>query len=145
MIKNAGGIFVPVFEHDLPRLTRFKNGSQYTLELKITRNPDFHKKVFAFFKFCFEHWSADNTDLQFMDESEQFNSFRKNLTVLAGYKIVTYTIDRRMRVEAQSLAFANMKQEEFERCYTALINAASKHIFKPDTTDTTLNQLRSFF
>ncbi|CND06559.1 Uncharacterised protein [Yersinia frederiksenii] len=26
MVKNAGGVFVPAFDHDLPRLTKFKNG-----------------------------------------------------------------------------------------------------------------------
>ncbi|MDN6833668.1 MAG: DUF1367 family protein, partial [Enterobacterales bacterium] len=47
MVKNAGGVFVPMFEHDLPRLTKFKNGEVYTADFKLTRNPIFHKKMFV--------------------------------------------------------------------------------------------------
>lgn len=44
MIKTAGGVFAPAFEHDLPRLTKFQNGEMYTAEFKLTRNPAFHRK-----------------------------------------------------------------------------------------------------
>lgn len=37
MVKNAGGVFVPAFDHDLPRLTKFKNGEMYTADIKLTR------------------------------------------------------------------------------------------------------------
>ena len=59
MLKGAGGVFSPAFEHDLQRLTKFKNGELYTAEIKLTRNPSFHRKTFAFFNFCFQHWAAD--------------------------------------------------------------------------------------
>lgn len=63
MIKTAGGVFAPAFEHDLPRLTKFQNGEMYTAEFKLTRNPAFHRKMFAFFNFCFQHWAAFSTGL----------------------------------------------------------------------------------
>lgn len=44
MVKCANGIFAPAFEHDLPRLTKFKNGEMYTFSAKLTRNPAFHKR-----------------------------------------------------------------------------------------------------
>ncbi|MDA5609450.1 DUF1367 family protein, partial [Pasteurella multocida] len=110
-----------------------------------TRNPSFHRKVFAFFNFCFEHWSADKTDWKYFDERKQFDTFRKNLTVLAGFREVTYTIDGRVRVEAQSLSYGNMDQSEFEQCYKALINAALKEIFNNTTDENTINRLYSFF
>lgn len=145
MVKGAGGTFVPADEMFLPALQSFKNGEMYSVEIKRTRNPQFHRKVFAFFKFCFEHWAAENTELQFQSEAKQFDTFRKNLTVLAGYREVTYTIDGRMRVEPQSLSYGNMEQDEFEQCYSALINAAIKHIFNDTTDPNVINQLHSFF
>ncbi|MFC1186425.1 DUF1367 family protein [Pasteurella multocida] len=145
MIKAAGGTFVASDEMYLPELQSFKNGEIYEVEIKRPRNPAFHRKVFAFFKFCFEHWSAENTELEFLSEAKQFDTFRKNLTVLAGFREVTYTIDGRVRVEAQSLSFGNMKQDEFEQCYKALINAALKHIFNNTTDENTINRLYSFF
>ncbi|HDR1206079.1 TPA: DUF1367 family protein [Pasteurella multocida] len=145
MIKAAGGTFVASDEMYLLELQSFKNGEIYEVEIKRPRNPAFHRKVFAFFKFCFEHWSAENTELEFLSEAKQFDTFRKNLTVLAGFREVTYTIDGRVRVEAQSLSFGNMKQDEFEQCYKALINAALKHIFNNTTDENTINRLYSFF
>ncbi|KKB01444.1 DUF1367 family protein [Avibacterium paragallinarum] len=145
MVKGAGGTFVPADEMFLPALQGFKNGEMYSVEIKRTRNPQFHRKVFAFFKFCFEYWAAENTELQFQSEAKQFDTFRKNLTVLAGFREVTYTIDGRMRVEPQSLSYGNMEQDEFEQCYSALINAAIKHIFNDTTDPNVINQLHSFF
>lgn len=141
MQKNHGGVLCPANDRDLERMNGFKNGEIYEVEIKKSRNPAFHRKVFAFFNFCFEFWSDETS---FQCEAGQFDLFRRNLTVLAGFKEIYYTIDGRARVEAKSLAFANMEQEEFERCYSALINAAMKHIFR-NTDEATYNRLASFF
>src|SRR5699024_1520477 len=145
MVKGAGGTFVAADDIYLPAPQKFKNGDIYEVEVKRTRNPQFHRKVFSFFKFCFEHWAADKTDWKYFDERKQFDTFRKHLTVLAGFKDVSYTIDGRVRVEAKSLSYGNMEQDEFEQCYNALINAALKHIFGNTTDQNIINQLYAFF
>lgn len=145
MVKLPGGTFVPAVDMESEVLQKFRNGEQYEVEIKLTRNPQFHRKVFAFFNFCFQHWSADKTEWEHFDERMQFDTFRKNLTVLAGYKNISYTIDGRMRAEAQSLSYGNMEQAEFEACYQALISAAIKHIFANTTDENVLNQLYAFF
>lgn len=144
MLKMAGGVLTPLDDEQAEALSKFKTGEQYQVEIKQVRNPAFHRKVFAFFKFCFEHWSADKTEWQYFDERKQFDTFRKNLTVLAGFKEVSYTIDGRMRVDAQSLAYGNMTQDEFEQCYNSLINAAMSSIFK-GCNEQTLERLYAFF
>ncbi|MGB3254376.1 DUF1367 family protein [Buttiauxella gaviniae] len=145
MVKNAGGVFVPAFDSDLPRLTKFKNGEQYTAEIKLTRNPSFHRKVFAFFGFCFAHWAAENAGYDCSDEYTQKEEFRKNLTILAGFFDTVTTIKGELKVRAKSLAYANMEPDEFERCYSALINAAIKHVFAGTKDERILNQLYSYF
>ncbi|PHM52510.1 DUF1367 family protein [Xenorhabdus sp. KK7.4] len=144
MVKSPGGVFVPAFEHDLPRLTKFKNGEMYTADIKLTRNPAFHRKMFAFFKFCFEHWAADKAGLDCMDEHSQFTRFRKDLTILAGFYEQTVRLNGEIRTEAKSLSYANMEPDEFERCYSAMINAALRHIFR-GCNQITENRLLSFF
>ncbi|WP_230580041.1 DUF1367 family protein, partial [Xenorhabdus bovienii] len=144
MVKSPGGVFVPAFEHDLPRLTKFKNGEMYTANIKLTRHPAFHRKMFAFFKFCFEHWSADKAGLDCMDEYSQFTRFRKDLTILAGFYEQTFRLNGELRTEAKSLSYGEMEPDEFERCYNAMINAAMKHIFR-GCNQITENRLLSFF
>lgn len=145
MVKNAGGVFVPAFDHDLPRLTKFKNGEIYTADIKLTRNPAFHRKMFAFFSFCFAHWAAESAGYEFTDEHTQKKEFRNNLTILAGFFDVVTTIKGETKVRAKSLSYANMEPDEFERCYNAMVNAAIKHLFGRTTDQNIINQLYSYF
>lgn len=145
MMKQPGGLLLPAFDTEAERLERFKSGFIFPVEIKQTRNPGFHGKVFSFLQFCFEHWSADQTDARFKTSAAQFDTFRKNLTVLAGYRDITFTIDGRTRVEPKSLSFANMEQGEFEECYSALINAAIQHIFGNTSDQKILDKLTGFF
>ena len=121
IVKTAGGNLWPLDDMDAEKLTKFKTGEAYEIEIKKTRNPQFHRKVFAFFNFCFAHWKGDN---EFQDELKQFDVFRNHLTVLAGYYDTYFNIQGEPRVEAKSLSYGNMSQEDFESLYSALINAA---------------------
>ena len=145
MLKIEGGMLAPLDDMQAEVLMKFKTGEQYQVEIKKARNPAFHRKVFAFFKFCFDHWAADKTEWEHFDERKQFDTFRKHLTVLAGFYESTYNIKGNLRIEAQSLSYGNMEQAEFESCYEALISAAIKHIFNDTTDENTLNQLYAFF
>ena len=145
MVKQPGGLFVPAFDTDVERLEKFKTGEVYPVEVRLARNPAFHGKVFKFFQFCFEHWAADKTDERFKPTAAQFDTFRKNLTVLAGYRDVTFKINGGFRVEPKSLAFGSMEQAEFEEFYSAAINAAITHIFNNTTNPAILQKLQSFF
>ena len=140
-IKQPGGIFHPADDRTVEKLTKFKTGEQYEVEIKRTRNPSFHRKAFAFFNFCFEHWAGGH---RFMEEYLQFDQFRKELTILAGFHDSYYSISSEARLEAKSLSFGSMDQDEFEACYHALIQAAMTHIFR-SSDEQTLNRLMGFF
>lgn len=144
-IKLHGGVLSPINEIEAERLKRFKNGEAYEVDIPLTRSPSFHRKVMAFFGFCFAHWCADRAGLENMDEHSQFDRFRKDLTILAGFYVQTVRLNGEVRTEAQSLAYASMDQEKFERVYKALINAAIRHVFAGTTDPTILNRLQSFF
>lgn len=145
-IKQPGGILFPASDIEADRLKRIKSGIVYEIDIKggDKRNRGFHGKVFAFFNFCFQYWCADNTDYKFQCESAQFNSFRKDLTIKAGYFDWTVDIFGNAKPEARSLSFDSMDQEEFEACYSALIDAALATIFQGADMENS-NKLYSFF
>lgn len=145
MMKMPGGTLVPAFDTEAERLQRFRNNLIYPVQIVQSRNPDFHGKVFAFLQFCFNYWSGEQTDMRFKANAAQFDTFRRNLMVLAGYKDITFTMDGRLRVEAKSLAYSAMEQAEFEECYSALINAALVHVFGNTQDPQVLKQLEGFF
>ena len=142
MQKMQGAKLVAFDDLDVEKLNKFKTGEVYEVEIKLSRNPNFHRKVFSFLTFCFEHWKGDN---DFQDEVKQFDVFRANLTVLAGFYDSFYKIDGSVRIEAKSLSYGSMKQEEFEQFYNAAINAALKHVFNDSKDEVLYQRLLSFF
>ena len=144
-IKDQGGVLIPADDMVLDKMAKFKNGEVYSVDIKRTRNPAFHRKAFAFFGFCFEYWCANQAGLGELDEHKQSEVFRNNLTVFAGYYDEFFAIDGSVRVEAKSLSFGSMEQAEFEACYSALINAAIKHVFQNTRDEQILNRLQGFF
>ena len=145
MIKQAGGALVPSSEIEQSKMTRFKNDGGYEVEIKQTRNPQFHGKMFVFFNFCFQYWCADIHAYEYLDEIEQFESFRKQLTIMAGFKVVTYPIGGgELLIEAESLSYGNMEPDRFQSCYNANINAAMANIFHCSDREI-YNKLHSFF
>lgn len=141
MFKSAGGVLLPATDLEAEKLSRFKNGDMHEIELKLKRNHKFHSKVFAFFNYCFEYWSSEN---QYQCDQGQFDVFRNQMTVIAGYYDEYYKFDRSVRVEAKSLSYSSMTQEEFEQLYNALIQVAMQKIFK-GSNEEIYNKLVSFF
>ena len=140
-IKQAGGMLIPADDYSAEKLTKLKTGGQYPVEIKQARNPQFHRKVFAFFNFCFQHWSGGH---KFQDESLQFDQFRKELTKTAGFYDQVFDLQGNFTIVAKSLSFGSMDQGEFEQCYNAIIQAAMTNIFRT-ADEQQLNKLMSFF
>ena len=146
MIKNAGGVFCPADEMYLDKLKRFENGGLYEMEFKKANNPKLHRKLFAFFKFCFDHYTPENTEMACADEVKQFNHFRKRLTILAGFFDEFINFDTgEIHKEAQSLKWDEMDDIERGECLSAVINAAIKYVFNDTKDENILNQLYAFF
>ena len=143
VLKTPGGNLFPATDEDADKLTKFKTGEHYEIDIKLTRNPAFLRKVMVFFHFCFDHWDGESV-LEYTSTPEQFDRFRKDLTILAGFYKQTVRLNGEIRLEAESLSFASMKEERFQECYFALTKAAMKHIFKT-ADDLTYNKLIGFF
>jgi len=142
--KTAGGILIPADDETAEYLTSIKTGTHLKTNLTKTRNYEFHKKVFGFFNFCFDHWAAE-INYQYMDETAQKNAFRKQLTILAGYRNEFYNLRKKtIGYEAKSLAYENMDEDEFRQCYVALTQAAMDNIFH-GSDELVYNKLVSFF
>ncbi len=145
-LKCAGGVLTPASDIEAERMNRIKTGLICEIDIKggEKRNRGFHGKVFKFMSFCFEHWSASGTAYANQCEAAQFDSFRKDLTIQAGYYDVVSDLSGNVKAVARSLAYDSMEQEDFEQCYSALINAAIATVFQ-GADDDTCHKLQSFF
>ena len=140
-IKQAGGVLVPADDVTADKLTKFKTGEQYQVDIKRTRNPAYHRKIFAFMNFCFQYWKGTN---EFQDEAQQFDEFRNQLTIMAGYYDQVFDLKGQFTLRPKSLSFASMSQDEFEACSNAMIQAALTNIFR-GCDESIQNRLYEFF
>ena len=142
MLKQPGGVLSPADDIAAEYLTKLKTGEVYPVEVKRSRNPQFHSKVFAFFQFAFNYWRGE---CEFQEEAAQFDSFRKQLTVQAGYYNQVWKLDGLgFTLEAKSLSYGNMDQTEFEEFSVAMQNAAMRTIFQ-GADDSVIQELMGFF
>lgn len=97
-------------------------GETFRVKYWRDRNPRFHRKFFALLNFLYDHWEPGELTYQGAPVQKQFEAFRKQVTILAGFYAPVFDLDGGLRLEAQSIAFENMEEETFEKLYKAVIN-----------------------
>lgn len=98
---------------------RLEAGEFFTLTYKQPRNAKFLKKWFALMKVGFDHWEPSELAHKGKPVAKDFERFRKDITILAGFYRATYGINGEVSLEAESVSFASMSEEDFERLYEA--------------------------
>lgn len=125
LTKLANGALVPANEAEAEKIRKIKTGAGVRVTLTQMRNYDHHKKWFALAQYAFDVWA----DLQGPVEHKgqqihpNFDRFRKDLIILAGYYTVVFNVRGEMRLEAKSISFGSMSQDEFDSLYSATIQA----------------------
>lgn len=104
------------------RLFRLDAGEIALLELIVPRNPRFHRKFFALLNLGFEAWEPARKRKTYkgMPVLKNFDQFREDVTIMAGYYVQTFDLNGRMILKAKSIAFGNMDEGEFEKLYSAV-------------------------
>ena len=60
--------------------------------------------------------------------SKNFERFRKDVLILAGFYDQTFDLRGNMKLEAQSISFSSMDDAEFERVYSAVADVILEHV-----------------
>lgn len=98
------------------------------------RNGGLHRKWFALLKFGFEHWDAPLV-INGQEVEKNKDTFREWVTVRCGYYTMNATPDGKMRVEAKSIAWDKMGDEEFTELYENTKNLFWKTFFQNYTEE----------
>lgn len=85
------------------------------------RNSAFHRKLFALLQLGFEYFEPPEIDTKWGKPVKNFETFRKNVTILAGYGHPVFNIDGTFKMEADSISFSRMDQDTFDRLYQAIL------------------------
>ena len=112
------------------RLMSAEPGEVFSLSMVFPRDPVKHRKFFALLNLGFEHWGAKRVHKTYrgMPVERNFDTFRKDVTILAGYYEQHWDLSGRMQLVAKSIAFGNMEDAEFNELYDAVANVLLQRV-----------------
>lgn len=122
LAKAAGGVLVPADEPTSDYLARFKLDAGFKAAVREYNNVKFHRRLMALFQFAYDIWEPGEMFYQREVVRKNFDQFRHDLTILAGYYNTHVDITGRVRLTAKSLNFSSMGQAEREQLYSSVIN-----------------------
>ena len=131
VLKSPAGALIPADEEASDLLRKIKAGTPLSVDVKRIRNYKFHKKMFALFKLAFDVWEPE-TPQTYKGEavSKDFDRLRKDMTILAGFYKAVYNARGEVRLEAESLSFASMAEDRFEKVFRAVLNVVWNRVLR---------------
>jgi hypothetical protein len=142
--KMPGGILVPDNDETAAYLQKIKTGAVISGEFVQPRNYKFLQKTMCLFQHCFDVFSEqmEESHMEYKGQKAEpsLDRFRHDLTILAGHYDVTYDINGVVRLEAKSLSYGKCSEQEAERIYNDVINAALKQVFRMSMTEDELKK-----
>jgi len=147
MLLKINGAFMPAFESDRETTAKIKNGALVRAEIIQPRNAKFHRKMMALINLAFDAWEPPEKEYKGMPVQKNFDRFRKDLVIAAGFYTVVANLKGEVRAEAQSISFAKMDEEEFSRVYNSVANVILQKVltnYTKDDLDRVVDQVLGF-
>jgi Protein of unknown function (DUF1367) len=128
--KGSTGL-MPACEEATQWLSKKKLGAVILVEPREMRNGKFFKKWFALVEMAYGYWSEAIETLEYKGQPVRpsFLRFRKDLTIMAGYYDAVVNLKGEVRIEAASIAWANMDEQTFTQLYDATIQVLLAKVF----------------
>ena len=103
----------PLMDDDYDEKKKLKLGQTYSVEVKVARNVDFHRKYFALIAYAWEYLDEQETE-----RFKTKESFRKYVEIAAGHCDVIYHPRFQEYVEIpKSISFGSMDNTQFSDLY----------------------------
>ncbi len=113
------GILIPADKESQTYVGKLIRNDVITADFKKPRNYLFFRKWWALINYAFDIWQPDDITYKGVLVEKNMETFRKDITILAGRGKPVYRMDGSFTVEAESISFANMKEKEFIELYEA--------------------------
>jgi len=120
---------------------KIKSGEVVRGEFKKVRNYPFLKKYFALLNVGFDNWEPGPVTSKHGWPEKNFERFRSDIIILCGYYDTVIRLDGSVRIEAQSVSFAKMTEEQFSELYNKTINVLLKHVYDSNMTAEALDNI----
>lgn len=113
LVVNTPRGLVPCGDDDYEAKRKLKVGQTYTVEIRVARNVDFHRKYFALIAYAWEYLSEREVEAFRTKEG-----FRKSLEITAGHYEPIYDLETQTFIHVpKSISFGSMDNVEFSDLY----------------------------
>lgn len=149
VMKASGGVLVPADETSRETISKWGMGQGLHVKVTRARNIRFHRKFFAMLNLAFDAWEPETKLYHDEIAAKNFERFRKDVLVLAGFYTTTINLRGEVRLEAASISFANMDEDRFDLVYNKvaevlLAKVLSKKGYNRKELDRVVEELQQF-
>ena len=138
---NGNSVFAPCTPESIEMAKTIPIGKEIDIEYSFPRNTQFHRKWFALLKIGYDNWAPGEINSQYGTPEKNFERFRKDVTILAGYYHIVVRLDGTTRVEADSVSFGNMDEAQFSELYSKTIDVLLKRVYNSSMSAEQLDEL----
>lgn len=128
LLTKTNATLAPADMHASEYVYKLKPGATLIADVRQPRNPLFHRKFMSLLRVGFEYWQPGEVDKKHGVPEKNFDQFREDVTILAGFYFPVVRTDGTVRIKAKSISFASMDEEEFERLYQAILTVLLERV-----------------
>ena len=130
------GLLSPCTAEARAVVKRWGDGSLVIGDFVKPRNNQFLRKFFALLNVGFGAWEPpEGAGYKGMQIEKNYDRFRKDCIILAGYFHLVYDIKGEEKAVADSISFGSMDENDFEELYSKVIDVLIKHIMANTTRE----------
>lgn len=147
LMKAAGNVLVPCDEPARATIATWPAGQGIRAKVTRARNVKFHRKFFALLQLGFDTWEPAAMEYEGAPAVKNFERFRKDVIVLAGYYTRTVNLKGEIRLEAESISFSNMDEDRFDQVYNRVADVLLQKVltrYTREDLDRVVDQLLAF-
>lgn len=129
MKTNTG--LVPADDQTRDWYAKKKLGGMIQVDATEMRNGAFFRKWWSLVKLGFDYWQDDAETIEFKGERvlPDFDRFRKDVTILAGFYYPVVGLKGEVKIEPESLKWSQMTEDRFTKLYDATIQVLLQRVF----------------
>lgn len=128
--KGQSGL-IPACEESADWLRKKKLGATILVDPREPRNGAYFRKWWALVKLGYDYWSEGAATIEYKGKPvlPEFDRFRQDVTISAGFYYPVVNLKGEVRIEAESLKWAAMTEERFDQLYEATIRVLLARVF----------------
>ncbi len=122
--KDESGVLVPATNESRLAVERMKTGELYGVSVKKKRSAKFLRKWITLLEYAFDLLEDVCPYMEVGGKVVKldFERFRYDITIMSGFCLPVFNARMEMQLIPESISFANMDEDRFEKLYNASID-----------------------